>query len=610
MGSDFVLDDGPNIEAAKAERFTTKNLAQIVASNQSGVHPLSRAIPTISFTLSYLQYGDDPAGFKQHNLLLHLLCGVFVFVFIFKLSTLFQINNEQSLFIALTTSSIWLLHPLLVSTTLYSVQRITQFSTLFTLLALSTSLYARLSGNKHTKVLLYFIAFPLFFVMGALSKETAFLTPLYIIAIGLATRNVTSKLESFKIDKLFFYSMGVIPVIIGLSGFLLKFDKFINYSYRDFNVIERLLTQVHILTGNLKNIFLPDLSTMGLFLDDTPIQESLDVLTLFKITLLFAFTVWCLFLIYKRNFLSVAILFILGHLLESSIIPLELAFEHRNYFPSIGIFAAISFGICQLRQKHLRVFFALFLILLYSFILNIRVGFWSNEHEWQKTSLTFHPTSVRSNISYVNYLLKHFGHAAALDHIRKTNDLIPNSLALKTIELTYLCGGEKDNINESAQIINEIESLLTQQVTSPAETNLFLQLSKKISITRCENIDNTRLFNVVHNKINTLEEKNSPVGNLYAVRGLLLFSAGLNQDASENFKLAFFTTGKVGYMITATKILLSKQETFDEGVEIVKNINQGKYFSISLYPVLIENLNKAVEDTRKQNAEKPANYKN
>ena len=50
--------------------------------------------------------------------------------------------------------------------------------------------------------------------------------------------------------------------------------------------------------------------------------------------------------------------FFVGHTVESSIISLELVFEHRNYFPAIGLFIGVGCGLqsfhSRLRSEKLR----------------------------------------------------------------------------------------------------------------------------------------------------------------------------------------------------------------------------------------------------------------
>src|SRR5690606_470084 len=90
-------------------------------------------------------HGPDSWGYKYHNLLIHLLNGLLLFWLLQKLLPRLapQITPETTVAIAGLTVATWLLHPLLMSTVLYAVQRMAQLSALFTLAALLCYVFAR-----------------------------------------------------------------------------------------------------------------------------------------------------------------------------------------------------------------------------------------------------------------------------------------------------------------------------------------------------------------------------------------------------------------------------------------------------------------------------------
>ena len=81
-------------------------------------------------------------GFKVVNLVLHLICGWVLFITVALLlrimadSNLTQLNSTEQFYTAAVTSALWILHPLHVSTVLYSVQRMAILATLFSLLGI------------------------------------------------------------------------------------------------------------------------------------------------------------------------------------------------------------------------------------------------------------------------------------------------------------------------------------------------------------------------------------------------------------------------------------------------------------------------------------------
>ena len=82
---------------------------------------------------------------------------------------------------------------------------------------------------------------------------------------------------------------------------------------------------------------LPNLAEMGLHHDDFVISKTLlsPWTTLPAIAGLLALAVGALVLRKKHPLITFGIVFFfVAHALESTIIPLEIAFEHRNYLPS------------------------------------------------------------------------------------------------------------------------------------------------------------------------------------------------------------------------------------------------------------------------------------
>ena len=97
--------------------------------------------------------------------------------------------------------------------------------------------------------------------------------------------------------------------------------------------------------------------------------------------------------------------FFVGQSLVSTIIPLELAYEHRNYLPSWGVFLA-AFGLLDawlpraaqarssLRTLVVAALFAL--IGLYALFTGIRAQIWSNPYRLAYFEATLHPRSPRA----------------------------------------------------------------------------------------------------------------------------------------------------------------------------------------------------------------------
>ncbi len=116
------------------------------------------------------------------------------------------------------------------------------------------------------------------------------------------------------------------------------------YAGRDFTMYERLLTEPRIIIFYLSLLFYPINSRLTL-LYDMNISHSLwqPWTTLPSIFLILLLIAAAIYIFRKRPLLSFCILFFfLNHLIEGTVIPLELIFEHRNYIPAMLIFVPVA----------------------------------------------------------------------------------------------------------------------------------------------------------------------------------------------------------------------------------------------------------------------------
>src|SRR5690554_6382780 len=117
-----------------------------------------------------------------------------------------------------------------------------------------------------------------------------------------------------------------------------------SYPGRDFCSMERLLTLVRWLVMYLGQPLIPLPSSMTFFYDYLSISRSLwqPWTTLPALLMLTGCLVWAWRWRVRRPVFACGIfLFFAGHVMTSNVINLELAFEHRNHFPLIGIVLAL-----------------------------------------------------------------------------------------------------------------------------------------------------------------------------------------------------------------------------------------------------------------------------
>lgn len=359
----FILDDNANIQKNGALLWAKpsdlNSVLYAVYSFQPGGG--TRSFAMLTFMLDFWRGGLEPEVFKTTNIALHAVCAVILAAVLHRILVLVWGREEATGWIAVGLAALWALHPLQVSTVLYAVQRMQILSTLFTLLAISTYLRARIaqaSGHPGRRGLLLTV---LWAGLAFLSKEDAILLPVYTATIELTLLkfNATSP-KITKIWRNVYLLLGIASILLFFFVALPYFGTTIPYPGRDFNTIERLLTQTRVLWLYLLQIIFPHPTHLTFYYDHYPISRSLiDPITTLPALL---GILWLLYYAWqvrhKHPLRALGLLwFFAGHALTSNIIPLELVFEHRNHLPLAGLClvgADILRAIFQFSQRSSR----------------------------------------------------------------------------------------------------------------------------------------------------------------------------------------------------------------------------------------------------------------
>lgn len=463
----FLLDDSPNLQTLTAGGGVTdfKSLLNFVFSNESG--RLGRPVAMLSFLIDDQHWPSYAPSFKHTNVMIHLMIGVMVFVLSRQLLRQITGTDERNTrLIALFVAAYWLLHPLNVSTTLYVVQRMTQLSTLFSLVAMILYLHGRrqLVNSDAKGCWLIALAFFPFGVAGILSKENAVLfVPLLLLIELLSGRDQQSG-QFRKYRWLITGTLLVFPSVLLIGYFVINWESVISgYSGREFTIGERLLTETRVLCDYLYKIFIPRASGLGLFHDDFVISRSLfaPLSTLAAVVFLCGMLLLSILVRKKYPILLLAMgWFMIAHLLESTSIPLEIYFEHRNYLAMLGPILLLGFVLVRTLDRiftetpPLKYFVLSLILLVQAMMLNI------STRTWGDTGLLFyswaveHPTSLRAQRNYSAYLER----AGLPDHAIKVLDeaykVHPYDVSLLLAKLNIQCDQQLDEMLGVDEIID------------------------------------------------------------------------------------------------------------------------------------------------------------
>ena len=336
-------------DRTSAVRFITTGIAG----------PLGRPIALASFVPQAYAWPVAPDVFLRTNVLIHLLNGVLVIWFLYLLGRARQQTEQQSALIATGAGGLWMLMPLLASSSLFIVQRMTTLSAVFVLLGAVAYMYARQATGRRPVLALccMTIALGAGGILGALTKENGALLFLFILATEAVLLNRPTSI-SRTLWRSWYFAVLVVPLAL-LSVVLVSA---LPYSedivlLRDFTGLERLLTQAGILWKYLYFGFVPNPGGLGPFHDDYATYR-----TLLGVLPALAVGSWLVVItaavVFRREaplFCFAVAWYLGGHILESTTLPLELYFEHRNYLPIVGPLYAFVASLVRLDRQWRRL---------------------------------------------------------------------------------------------------------------------------------------------------------------------------------------------------------------------------------------------------------------
>lgn len=343
----FLFDDFAVLvenAALHLETFSWEGFMQAAGSFQPGGS--ARSLAMASLALDHLAGGLDPFVYKRTGLLVHAANAALVFFLALRLLALAGIGEKHRQPAALALALLWAVHPLQVSTALYVVQRMETLSAFFVLLALLAYLEARRRQEEGRRAWPWLGAIVPLLALGLLAKESAALFPAYTLALELTLLGFRAARPGVARAWRMAYSAAALAALALFA--LVAAPHYWSaepYPYRDFNTAERLLTQLRVLPAYLGQMLLP-LPRFLTFYYDTlePSRGLLDPPTtalggLFLAAL--AAAAWTLR--QRRPLLALGIFwFFAAHFLTSNVVPLELMFEHRNYFALFGVLLALA----------------------------------------------------------------------------------------------------------------------------------------------------------------------------------------------------------------------------------------------------------------------------
>jgi len=400
------LDDVPHIVQNRVihiKDISPKSIVQTFFAHPNSNERLYRPVACLTFAINWYLGEDHVAGFHLVNIIIHALTALMLFLTIlnlFKSPNLKGRYQGSEYFVALLAASLWAINPIQTQAVTYIVQRMALMAAMFYVLGIYFYIKVRFNASPFQRVLLL-LGCIFSFLLAIGSKENAVIFPITLVLVEITFFQDLSQPEIKRII-LKSAAITVIFVIIGGTFLFLKADIFgllNSYQARSFTLSERLLTEPIILIFYLSQIFFPLPQRLS-FQQDIHVATSLfnPWTTLPAILVVFLFFVFGILQVKKRPILAFGILFFfLNHIIESTILPLELYYEHRNYLPTLFLFFPVAAGLKRLlayfRPANSFVYagiiaFITFLLIGFGVGTHVRNSVWATEKSlWEDVSL-------------------------------------------------------------------------------------------------------------------------------------------------------------------------------------------------------------------------------
>jgi hypothetical protein len=495
----------------QVEQVYREQGADVDAEDVAFASQFGRIIPQLTFYLNIaIDGGVNPYAIKLTNVIIHVVNGLLVYLFALLLLERTQYRERRQL-LAAAVALAWLISAVNVSGVLYAVQRMNQLATFFSLGALVYYLKIRgaQSGRPMSapRLLALVAGVAALTVVAYACKENALLVPIFVVLVewylfpdlaawlrtkaGLAT-TVTAA-----------------AVTVALLAWLLPGSDLMDYSTRTFTPEERVLTQARILWIYMIQIVVPTSTATGLYQDGIPVSTGLfsPVSTAVALAGLVGLLV---FAIRHRGHETAGIIafgvafFLAGHLLESSVFPLELYYEHRNYLPSAGLYLALIVLAYVLLRREPRGW-AIGIAAVYfgavAVVSHAKAVTWSDEQQAYRLALARDYLSPRAASNMAQIYLEEGRIAPAMQLLDRVIAESPHEALRARLQKLYVqcaIGAPPDE---------RLYTGLPDVTGRELEIEVSQALSNVVNIystTRCEAIDTDRLISILRTMSSTL----------------------------------------------------------------------------------------------------------
>lgn len=445
LGGGFAFDDFPNIVENPGLQALSWRLESLwAAAFSSPASDLQRPLAMLTFGFNALVSGMDPWPMKLTNIGLHALNALLVFLLVRRLV---RMNGEATANTGVSATSFslfvaacWAMTPINASAVLYIVQRMESLGHTFVFLGLWLYLGGRqrqIDGRPGAwvRILAGLVGCT---GIGVLAKESAALLPLYAFFIEACVLRFRTPAAGERRLLIAAYTVVLaLPALAAVAWLLPPALQPGAFSSRNFTLGERLLTEPRVVLDYLRWTLWPSLRELGLYHDDYAISRSFasPPTTAVAMVVLPALAVvaWA-----GRRIRPLAALgmfwFLAAQVMTASFIPLELVFEHRNYFASLGVCLVVADLLLVLPAvnpaRRLGMGLAVAFLFFGTLTTHLRAREWSTPLRFNASEAAKRPLSPRAQYDFGRRLIIEGGYRPDSPYTRKAYGVLEHAAQL------------------------------------------------------------------------------------------------------------------------------------------------------------------------------------
>ena len=451
----LYYDDYSNL-AGLADVNDWRSALNFVFGGTAG--PLGRPVALLTFIPFATAWPENSAVVLFFNIILHAANFVVLYLLGYSiLSRVERLEERTQFYAAITAALMWAVLPILASTSLITIQRMAGLASFFGFLGLLgfVKAYALYDRAPLKAFFLQFFSLGVGTLLSIYSKESGAVFPVLALLIDCAVRRPSSKLAGYDLLRRVILIFPLVFILYYISP--LRFDWFDFNDFRGTSPLQRVFNEFLILWEYVYRAFIPQAPRQyGPFHDYYGVQPITP--SLIAAGLAWGGMVVLAVLLRRRMLLFgfAVFWFLVGHLIESTSILLELYFEHRNYVSLYGACLALSVCAFKFKGRLRKIVVGLFIlyIVLLAAILHAVTMLWGDPKAAAESWAAAHPGSARAALHAVfieagrdkmdvynknsNYVSKE-NYDFNLRVLDRTKSVCPTCVEIRLQALMYSC---------------------------------------------------------------------------------------------------------------------------------------------------------------------------